>query len=101
MPLYWENGSAIIIRVLNSLDWNAMSDIPLGPSSSDEAATLLLGRYRGSYFAWCLCYQPQREAVLISHPARAAVAVPLSATVSSVWESSDAMVTGIADLAVS
>lgn len=58
-----------------------MSDIPFGPRSSDEelaaaarsattktrrdeAATLLLGRYRTRVFAWCLRYQPRREAAL-------------------------------------
>lgn len=70
-----------LVHTLNPLSKNRMTDPTLGPQSSDEdlaqaaraaatgperdqAATLLLNRYRSRIFAWCLRYQPDREAAL-------------------------------------
>lgn len=70
-----------LVHTLNPLSENRMTVPTFGPHSSDEdlaqeartaptqpereqAATVLLKRYRSRVFAWCRRYQPDREAAL-------------------------------------
>ncbi len=69
------------VHTFNTLRSDRMTPIPHGPQVSDEdlaraarsaptaeerrqVATILLDRYQGRVFAWCLRYQPEREAAL-------------------------------------